>query len=376
MDVEYPKVSIVILNYNGKHFLKDCLDSVFKQTYKNYDVILVDNGSTDGSVEFIREAWKQEIRLGTLKIICNDRNYGFAEGSNIGTKHATKDERLKYIVLLNNDTVVEENFLKELVEIAESRGGVGIVQSNVLYPVRGGELARKLVSVGGKEFYISEEKQRIEASGTTGILNYNVYNVRKTKGVGFYAGGPSLLFKPEIASPPFDPDYFMYSEDIYLSWLVRLKGYKVGFAEKSYVMHLGGGWDKEPKDPKLIFHSEKNRITNLLLFYDRITLLKILPLLISEIFLKNLIYPKRMKSRILAYLWILKNKRRIVEKRQIIQVQRKVSDEDILKLMSCKIMTEKKALAKMINKLARLYCSLVGIKTLEFYGRTFSNRSE
>jgi hypothetical protein len=364
--MEYPKVSIIIVNWNGKRLLKDCLDSVFRQTYKNYDVILVDNGSTDGSVEFIREAWKQEIRLGTLKIICNDRNYGFAEGSNIGTKHATKDERLKYIVLLNNDTVVEENFLKELVEIVESEEGVGIIQSNVLYPVRGGGPGdRKLVSIGGKEFCISERRQGIEASGTTGILDYNIYNVRKTKGVGFYAGGASLLFKPEIASPPFDPEYFMYSEDVYLSWLARLKGYKIELAEKSHVVHLSGGYDKELEDPKLIFHTEKNRIMNLLLFYNRTTLLKILPLLFSEIFLKNLIYPKRTKSRILAYLWILKNRHKIADKRQSIQVQRKVPDKNILKLMSCKVMTESGAVSKIVNRLARFYCLLLGIKTLE-----------
>lgn len=372
--MEYPKVSLIILNWNGKHLLKDCLDSVFKQTYKNYDVILVDNGSADGSVEFVRKAWRREIRLEQLKIICNDRNYGFAEGNNIGAKYAMKDEKLKYIVLLNNDTVVGENFLKELVKIAESNEGIGIIQSNAPYPVRNGELgARKLVSIGGKEFYISEESQRIEASGTTGILNYNVYNVRKTKGVGFYAGGASLLFKPEIASPPFDPAYFMYSEDIYLSWLARLKGYKIEFAEKSCVMHLGGGWDKEPRGSKLIFHSEKNRIMNLLLFYNQITLLKILPLLVSEVLLKNLIYRKRVKHRILAYLWILKNRHRIVEKRRNIQAQRKVSDEDILKLMSYKIMTEKGMLAKVVNKLAHLYCSLIGIKTLEFYSGIHSS---
>jgi GT2 family glycosyltransferase len=364
--MDEPRVSIIILNWNGKHFLKNCLDSALNQTYKNYEILLVDNASTDESAEFVKERYGREIRSGGLRILCNDRNYGFAEGNNIGIKYARRDRKLKYVVLLNNDTIVDERFLEELVGVAENDEKIGIVQSNILYPVFDGEEGdKKQVSIGGKRFYISEKRQKIENSGTTGILNYNIYNVRRTQGVGFYAGGASFLFNANIVQPPFDPDYFMYSEDVYFSWLVRMKGYDVGFAEKSYVMHLGGGWCKELKDPKLIFHSEKNRIMNLLLFYDRTTLLKILLLLFSEIFLKNLLYPRRTKSRIFGYLWILKNRHKIAEKRQSIQTQRRVPDEHILKLMSCKVMTESGAVSKIVNRLAYLYCLLLGIKTLE-----------
>jgi len=363
--MKYPKVSIIILNWNGKRFLKDCLDSIFKQTYKNFNVIFVDNASTDGSVGFVKEKYRKEIRSRKLWIICNDKNYGFAEGNNIGAKYAMKDRKLKYIVLLNNDTIVDKNFLKELVKVAESDEQIGIVQSNILYPVDPSmEKNKKEIVICGKRFYISKKRQEMENSGTISILNYNVYNVRKTAGVGFYASGTSLLFNANIIRQPFDPDYFMYSEDVYLSWLVRLKGYKVGFAEKSYVIHLGG-WCKEPKDPKLIFHSEKNRIMNLILFYARDTLLKIFPLLIFEIFLKNLVYPKKTKIRILAYAWILKNRHRIAKKRRNIQAQRKVQDGDILKTMSYKIITEGGVVSKMVNSLARFYCLLLGIKTME-----------
>lgn len=363
-------VSILILNWNGKHLLKDCLDSVFRQTYKDYEVILVDNASKDDSVIYVSETFKQEIQSKKLKIICNTINYGFAEGNNIGVKWAKQNNlNLKYIVLLNNDTIVDNNFLKELVNTTEKYENTGIVQSNILYPIFDGNLDEKdkeEILINDKKFYISKKTQEIENSGTTGILGYNIYNIRKTGGVGFYAGGAALLFKSNIVQLPFDSDYFMYSEDVYFSWLIRMKGYKIGFAEKSYVLHLCGGWNKRLTNPDLIFYAEHNRIMNLLIFYDFITLLKILPILVFEIFLKNFLSPKNTKIRISSYFCILKNICEIIKKRSYMQAQRKLCDKDILKIMSSKIITEKGITSKIINKISFVYCFIFRIKTLEF----------
>ena len=110
------KVAIIIVNWNGKKFLPTCLSSLRGQTYKLFKVIFVDNGSTDGSVEFVRKNFPE------IMIIENKRNLGFAEGNNIGIRQAFKNKNIKYIVALNNDTKLDENWLKELIISVESSG--------------------------------------------------------------------------------------------------------------------------------------------------------------------------------------------------------------------------------------------------------------
>lgn len=118
-----PKASIIILNWNGKHLLKECLDSVFAQSFKEFEVILVDNGSADGSVEFVKKNYPK------ARVIAEKQNVGFAEGNNIGIK-ASKGE---YAVLLNNDTRAHKSWLRELVAAADSDPSIGICGSKVLF---------------------------------------------------------------------------------------------------------------------------------------------------------------------------------------------------------------------------------------------------
>jgi hypothetical protein len=118
----HPKVSIIILNWNGLEDTIECLESLKKITYPNYEVIVVDNGSEGNDVEVLREKFDDWVHL-----IGNDRNYGFAEGSNIGMRYALANLNPNYILLLNNDTVVDPDFLTELVKAAESDVKIGIV---------------------------------------------------------------------------------------------------------------------------------------------------------------------------------------------------------------------------------------------------------
>ena len=101
-----PLVSVIIVNYNGKHHLEKCLRSLSKVDYKNYEIILVDNNSSDGSIEFVKESYPSVI----IKKL--DKNYGFAEPNNIGAKSANGE----FLLFLNNDTYVEPNFISELVK--------------------------------------------------------------------------------------------------------------------------------------------------------------------------------------------------------------------------------------------------------------------
>ena len=119
--------AIIIVNWNGKRFLKDCLDSLFNQTYKKFKVILVDNDSKDGSQKFVEKNYPK------VQLIKLDYNFGFSRGNNIGIMEAFKDESIKYIVCLNNDTKVDKNWLKELIKIVDLNPRIGICQSKILY---------------------------------------------------------------------------------------------------------------------------------------------------------------------------------------------------------------------------------------------------
>lgn len=102
----HPLISVIVLNWNGKQYLAPCLDSLLAQTWSNREVIVVDNGSTDGSVEFLRAHYD-----GKITMIENGRNVGFAEGVNLGIAAA----RGMFVALLNNDAVAAETWLAELV---------------------------------------------------------------------------------------------------------------------------------------------------------------------------------------------------------------------------------------------------------------------
>lgn len=119
------KVSIIIPNYNGQNFLGDCIDSIHQIDFerKNYEIIVVDNASSDTSCEFILSVYPDVI------LIPAERNLGFAGGCNLGIKNSSGE----YIVLLNNDTVVDPNWLKELVTVADNDQDVAIVGSKLLF---------------------------------------------------------------------------------------------------------------------------------------------------------------------------------------------------------------------------------------------------
>jgi Predicted glycosyltransferases len=168
--MDKPRVSIVILNWNGWEDTTECLESVYQINYPNFDVILVDNASEDDSLNKIKnycsgnlkvessffkynsenkpikvreysedfensqESLKiEDLTLPQLTLIKNKKNYGFPGGNNIGMKFALKFFNPDYILLLNNDTVVEENFLVELIENGEIRDDIGILGPKIYF---------------------------------------------------------------------------------------------------------------------------------------------------------------------------------------------------------------------------------------------------
>ncbi len=213
------KVAVIIVNWNGKKHLNECLSSLRKQTYSYFEIILVDNGSTDGSIGYVKENFPE------VKIIDVGYNSGFAIGNNIGFKKAFEDTNVKYLVCLNNDTRAYDNWLKYLVKRASAEKKIGIVTPKILYsnpPVIQtiGMFSAKSLSNTHKGTGLSPEK------------------LNKSEPV-LAPCGASFLIKRRVLEKVgfFDEDFFAYTEDFDLGLRTRLAGCDVVYEPKSIVYH-------------------------------------------------------------------------------------------------------------------------------------------
>jgi len=313
---------------------------------------VVDNGSTkDNSVKVLK-------KIPGIKLVLNKANLGFAEGCNVGVRNSSAS---KYISLLNNDTEVDKDWLKYLVEALDSNPSLGQVMS---------------------KFYTkySTNDFRFDHYGTATLLQFNAEydNVDvKTKLFipCFGASGGAQLFRRSLCKVPFDKDYFIYHEDAYFSWLVRLKGYKIATVPKSVLNHEGEATTKKFSEMNnlFVYLGERNRIMNLLLFYSASSLLKIFPLFIITTSILNLYEYKKLPMRLKSYFWLVTHIPKILNKRRFVQKQRTVADSEIIKWMLCKLfgpqqISNKYAtrLVSILNKIAFVYCYLIGLRTIEF----------
>ena len=245
-------VVVLILNYNGRHFLEACLSAVMRQTYPDYRIIVIDNGSTDGSVDFVR------TRFPDVGLIENDRNLLFAGGNNVGLAQLAPD--YPFVVLLNNDTVVASTWLEELVRPAYEPQ-VGIVTSTI------------------------EECSRRYYGGSLNIWTGTVVgNPSPPPGQAifpvFYASGCSMLIKSAVLDQIglLDDDYGCYFEDVDLSWRVWLVGYTAICNPQSLVKHYGGGTSQGSS--RSFGLAERNRLLTYYKNLEPLTLARIFPVML------------------------------------------------------------------------------------------------
>lgn len=241
-----PWICIIILNWNGLQDTLACIESLQALDYPSFDIILVDNGSTDGSPDILRKVAKENPKI---KLILNEENLGFSGGCNIGIQVALKSNA-DYILLLNNDTRVSPNFLKLLVESAKNHPKAGITgpkvyidkQEQTLY-CAGGSLWKTL----GQPFMRGHAK-----------IDHGQYNQEKE--VGFISGC-CLLIKREVIEKigVLDEDYFAFFED--LDWNVRAHqaGYASLYVPSSIIWHKGSN-SLGLKSPAYYFLHARNRI--------------------------------------------------------------------------------------------------------------------
>jgi len=232
--------SIVIVNFNGKEYLEKCLTSLKRQTYPNFEVIFVDNNSTDGSCDFIEQNFNDFVRL-----IKNPINHGFAKANNIGLRIANG----KYIVVLNNDTLVDELWLENLIKAAELSKDIGMCASKI---------------------YLAQEQGIIDSTGINiypdGIAKQRGWLEKDSKQYDdkndvLLPSGCAALYRKEMLDQIglFDEMFFAYCEDTDLGLRGRLAGWRCVFVPEAKVYHFYSGFWKKHLLRK-IFFIERNRI--------------------------------------------------------------------------------------------------------------------
>ncbi len=255
-------VNIIIPHYNGVSFIDECLKSVFKTVYKPIEVIVIDNGSTDGSQAFIKKKYPQ------VKLIQSSKNLGYAGGCTYGFEKSTGE----FIVFLNNDTTVDKQWLTYLVKAAKNKD-VALCQPKVLsirQPAHfeyagaaGGYMDRwGYTFCRGRLFDVCEQDK--------GQYDQEVEI--------FWASGVCLFVKRSVLQEigAFDPYFFMYYEEEDLCWRAHLKNYKVFFVPKAKMYHYGEKTAKNyPFRKYYYFH--RNHTILLIKNYSWFSLARVLP---------------------------------------------------------------------------------------------------
>lgn len=270
------KVTVVIPNYNGEKYLGDCLKALKEQSMKDFDLIVVDNGSQDESVRIVREGFPgaELIRL--------DKNYGFSKAVNDGIRTA----RTEYVILLNNDTRVEKDFVKALFEAVSRDDRIFSVSARMLqmndpqlidsagdmYCCLGWAFARGKDKPSGR---YDKRADIFSACAGAAIYRKSVFNV-----IGY-----------------FDEKHFAYLEDVDLGYRARINGYRNVYEPRALVYHAGSGLSGSRYNTFKISLSSRN---NVYVPYKNMPLLQLilnLPFLLAGFIIKTVFFVRKGEGR-------------------------------------------------------------------------------
>lgn len=316
--LDSPLVSIIIANWNGGEVFKNCLRSIKTINYPRWELIIVDNGSIDGSDQFAKKIIPQTH----LKLIKNNQNLGFALANNQGYEKAEG----KYLLLLNNDTVIDPNFLTLLIQEIESDKSIGIIQPKI---------------------YVLDQKDHLDNIGSyltiTGFLQHIGYLARDSEDFNkeryiFSSKGACMLIRKKIVDQIglFDSDFGTYFEETDFCWRVWLIGYRVLFFPKSKIFHKIGFTSKKQDQSFIFYHSSKNRICSLIKNLNLSNLIYIgsIHIIINVLLCLYYLLTFKLNRAIMiwkAIFWNVINLKSTVRKRKIIQHKRQLTDKQIFK---------------------------------------------
>ena len=237
-----PRVSIIVLNWNGLSDTIECLESLKKITYQNYEVIVVDNGSEGDDVHVLRAKFGNYTQL-----IENDKNYGFCEGNNIGIREALRNGA-DYVLLLNNDTIVAPDFLSELVNVSESGPKIGLAGPKIYFYRE----PNRIWFAGGKISLFSSSSNR-------GFNRIDNGQFDKVDYVDFVSGSCMMAKASVLKSVGLlDPIYFFSMEDVDIALRATQAGWKIVFVPSSRIWHKV--FQSAAKNPDIIFYASRNAL--------------------------------------------------------------------------------------------------------------------
>lgn len=289
-----PKVSINVLGYNSKKYLKLCFEAIFAQTYPNLEVLYIDNNSTDGSVEEVEklraggpELEAQNLKFRALKIIKNEKNLGYAEGHNIGIRESSGE----YILCLNPDVILDKNFVQSAVNFFVKHKEVGAITGKLLkFRLKNGKWGKtniidslglaifkshRVVEKGGGEEDRGQYNKAQEVFGVSGaapIFRRKALESVKIQSLKLRAWG----LRPGAQSYYFDPDFFAYKEDVDLSFRLRHAGWQCWYVAEVVAFHdrwEKGSGQKDNAGDILERRKRKSKIVNYLSYRNHLTLL-------------------------------------------------------------------------------------------------------
>ena len=308
-------ISVVVLNWNGRHFLEECLGSLREQTFGDFEMIFVDNGSTDGSVDYVRQGSPD------VRIVALDYNAGFARGNNIGIQACNG----QYIALLNNDTRAHPRWLEALTTTLDARPEVGFCASKILLYDQPG-----VIDSAGDLFYtcgVGEKRGRSEADRGQFAQLQPVFG----------ACAAAALYRRSMLEDVglFDEDFFAYAEDVDLSFRAQLAGYLCLYVPEAVVYHHFQGTSHRLPDEAL-YWSRRNALYALVKNMPAGLLYRRLPYVLSYYLAADTAYivQGKWKSILRARLDNIRTFKKTLAKRRQIQAGRRVTDEYINGIMS------------------------------------------
>jgi GT2 family glycosyltransferase len=317
----YPLVSIVLLNFNGRRFL-DLWNSLFSLDYPRFEIIFVDNGSSDDSLtEFGKLASRHPSH--TVKIIRLPENCGYSRANNLGVEQA----RGEIIVLLSNDIKVTEGWLKNAVDVLESNQLIGVAQSIL---------------------YLLDSPSELDRTGNyIDVLGFNHPFVSgKALEEVFYSEGAVMFIRRKVINETlglFDEGYFMLYEDVDFCWRTRLMGYKVVIMPTSEAYHKCGGTVPGvlmKTDPRYVFTNTRNRLNTLFKNYSISNVIRFVPLSIGVEVTKGIwLMLNGKKAEGMAcfagIFSVFSGLSKTMKKRALVQGRRKLtSDSEIMRSMT------------------------------------------
>lgn len=340
-----PLVSIIIVTHNSADYILECINSIKKSNYKSIEIILVDNASSDNTLQIVDKEKNNKLR-----IIKNDHNLGYAHANN----QAANISNGEFLFIINPDTRVEPDFLPPLIEQMNKSESIAVCQPLVYL------FDKKTVNLTGKETHYL---------GFDWIRDYKSKRKLRNEQIYSFSGSGVLIRKSiYVKLGGYDDLYFMYYEDSDLSWKLNLFGKKILFTPKSVLYHDYKYIPQEKHQPlkRKLFYIERNRLQTIFKNYSFKTLFLLVPAIIfMEIgMITFAIIDGWGLTKLKTYLSIMQNFETLNSNRKFIQEKRIVSDKTIMQSFKSKITFEKfsnPVIKYIVNPVLDLYYKIIVI---------------